>query len=583
MSVVAYSFKNIFIHLKISTMRKRLLLFGLLFSVVVVGFGQRRLTVNLPANLAGNLVSGHGTADAGWTGQIIKAGRSVSGDLVIGIDSTSTDTLVRQRCCTKVSNAAAVRGKFVLIRRGDCNFSVKAQNAQAAGATGIIIYTQLASDDPFDPGGGEAGITIPVGMIGFNDAQKLIAAIRAGQRVNLTFSQPSFVNHYFYGNMQVPQKEAVRFNVDGAGVSFINPDSVTANVEAKFEIRTPSNRLITLRSTRSIPADDKALMIRVTDTFVPREIGRYIYTITNNKTRDTILDSIRITPHTFAEDRGGVINSAAATDSATFVLSGRVFDVGHFYTTGVSPDRVTHGSFALANPERFPRGDAFVLELYEMTDAILTKMFGGTLSYADLPSVGTAIYEMKGTERPYQLMVAPFSPTVTLKDTSLYLLMVRYDGSANPRGTVPQYAMSGSDTNDSLLVDMVYSWNATAGRNNFYYSGWVGGAKNVVRMHMQGYNATSTKNLPDWNVNSINVYPNPSANIVSLEFNLENLNKQVEVVISDVMGSTIMSRKLQDVQKLIYPVNVSNFANGTYFVKVIGQDGWQTKVFQVIR
>lgn len=42
--------------------------------------------------------------------------------------------------CSALQNAAAVAGSVVLIQRGECDFKVKAVNAQAAGAVAAIYF-----------------------------------------------------------------------------------------------------------------------------------------------------------------------------------------------------------------------------------------------------------------------------------------------------------------------------------------------------------------------------------------------------------------------------------------------------------
>ena len=46
--------------------------------------------------------------------------------------------------CTALTNAAAVAGNFVYVDRGTCTFDIKADNAEAAGATGIIVGQNVA-------------------------------------------------------------------------------------------------------------------------------------------------------------------------------------------------------------------------------------------------------------------------------------------------------------------------------------------------------------------------------------------------------------------------------------------------------
>lgn len=59
-------------------------------------------------------------------------------------------------------------GKIVVVSRGSFAFTVKAKNAQDAGAIGVIIYNSVAGGglftpgDVFAPGGGDPAVTIPV-------------------------------------------------------------------------------------------------------------------------------------------------------------------------------------------------------------------------------------------------------------------------------------------------------------------------------------------------------------------------------------------------------------------------------------
>lgn len=71
-------------------------------------------------------------------------------------------------CCTPAVNTAEVAGKAALVRRGDCNFQLKAANAEAAGAAAVIIVNNAAptSGDQFAVTNmvstqGVAGVNVP--------------------------------------------------------------------------------------------------------------------------------------------------------------------------------------------------------------------------------------------------------------------------------------------------------------------------------------------------------------------------------------------------------------------------------------
>jgi subtilisin family serine protease len=78
-------------------------------------------------------------------------------------------------------------GKIALIARGTCNFSDKFLNAQAAGATGIVVYTDERT--PIAMGGEGDGITIPGVMVTNADGLALADSVSGSDfLVNVTFT-----------------------------------------------------------------------------------------------------------------------------------------------------------------------------------------------------------------------------------------------------------------------------------------------------------------------------------------------------------------------------------------------------------
>ncbi|UPG85410.1 serine protease [Luteibacter aegosomatis] len=76
--------------------------------------------------------------------------------------------------CNAITNASAIAGKVALIDRGTCDFTVKSLNAQAAGATAVL----LANNQPaaVTPGGTPASpVNIPVILVSQADGNTLKA------------------------------------------------------------------------------------------------------------------------------------------------------------------------------------------------------------------------------------------------------------------------------------------------------------------------------------------------------------------------------------------------------------------------
>ncbi|MGG6229660.1 thrombospondin type 3 repeat-containing protein [Tenacibaculum sp. SDUM215027] len=138
-----------------------------------------KLTVNSPAEIGGDYISVLTTAFGGdITTPITK-------DLVLVVDST----VPTEDGCDAITNAAELNGKIAVIRRGTCNFSVKAKNAQDAGAVAVIIVNN-ENTAPFNmaAGDGSESVTIPAVMINQEIGDAIITKLSTGS-VNGTLTK----------------------------------------------------------------------------------------------------------------------------------------------------------------------------------------------------------------------------------------------------------------------------------------------------------------------------------------------------------------------------------------------------------
>lgn len=86
--------------------------------------------------------------------------------------------------CTAAATPANIAGKIAVIDRGTCTFTVKAKNAQDAGAKGVIIVNNSAAGLP-GMGGTDATVTIPAVGISQAEGNAIKAALTAGKTVNI--------------------------------------------------------------------------------------------------------------------------------------------------------------------------------------------------------------------------------------------------------------------------------------------------------------------------------------------------------------------------------------------------------------
>jgi hypothetical protein len=112
-----------------------------------------------------------------------------------GIVIPPTATPTSASGCTPDDFTGFTAGRIALIQRGSCNFGVKVQNAEAAGASGVVIFNEGnpdrtavlngtlldAADNPFVP-------TVPVAFTSFDIGQSLYNEYRAGSAPTMSLS-----------------------------------------------------------------------------------------------------------------------------------------------------------------------------------------------------------------------------------------------------------------------------------------------------------------------------------------------------------------------------------------------------------
>jgi Zn-dependent M28 family amino/carboxypeptidase len=103
--------------------------------------------------------------------------------------------------CTSADFTGFTAGRIALIQRGGCNFGVKVQNAQAAGASGVIIFnegnpgrTDLVIGSLVDAAGNPIVPTIPVAFTTFADGTTLLDQYRSGPAPVMNISISAIVD-----------------------------------------------------------------------------------------------------------------------------------------------------------------------------------------------------------------------------------------------------------------------------------------------------------------------------------------------------------------------------------------------------
>ncbi|MDH4107442.1 MAG: hypothetical protein OEW35_03935 [Gammaproteobacteria bacterium] len=138
---------------------------------------SRVILVNAPAGLAGTELP-YGTA--GFGPAVPAAG--LTGDVVLANDGVNAGS----DACEPIVNVADIAGNIALIDRGTCAFVLKAQNAEAAGAVGVIIANNQPGDTPIGLGGSGV-VNIPTVSVTLGGG----ALLRESADTNVTVGAPA--------------------------------------------------------------------------------------------------------------------------------------------------------------------------------------------------------------------------------------------------------------------------------------------------------------------------------------------------------------------------------------------------------
>jgi uncharacterized repeat protein (TIGR01451 family) len=135
--------------------------------------GAPFLRGNSPAGIAGFYQIGA----AAFGPPLTAAG--VTGNIVLAVDPADVAGPSVNDACSPLTNAAAVNGNIALVDRGTCGFVVKVANAQAAGATAVVVADNAAGCPPPALGGADPSITIPSGRVSLADGNTIKAQLPA--------------------------------------------------------------------------------------------------------------------------------------------------------------------------------------------------------------------------------------------------------------------------------------------------------------------------------------------------------------------------------------------------------------------
>ena len=92
---------------------------------------------------------------------------------------------------------------------------------------------------------------------------------------------------------------------------------------------------------------------------------------------------------------------------------------------------------------------------------------------------------------------------------------------------------------------------------------------------MWGNPTCPTLGVEGFNLLGFSMYPNPTTNYVNLSFS--NASKNIDIAVFDVLGKQVFSKQKAELIDSSFTLDVSNYNNGLYFVKINSEGKTITK------
>ncbi|HWM91225.1 MAG TPA: S8 family serine peptidase [Thermoanaerobaculia bacterium] len=207
------------------------------------GIAGAILQVNTPPAIAGNYAASAANsfapapapAPSGQTATVVLAL-----DLADGAGPLTTDG------CSPLTNAAAVLGNIALVDRGTCGFQIKANNAQAAGAIGVIIANNIPGDPNLIAMGatGVVPVTVPTIMISFNDRNTIVANLPANATLGAATAADTLAGFSSRGPRLASSPVRLKPDIAAPGLNITSTQTGFCNSTCLRDPATPNGAFI---------------------------------------------------------------------------------------------------------------------------------------------------------------------------------------------------------------------------------------------------------------------------------------------------------------------------------------------------
>ncbi|MBK9335545.1 MAG: T9SS type A sorting domain-containing protein [Lewinellaceae bacterium] len=498
--------------------------------------------------------------------------------------------------------AGSLTGKIALIRRGGvpaaCGFSVKALNAQNAGAIAVIIanHNLTATDNDCTilnmTGGPEAAqVTIPAYSICRAGADLINAGLQAGQVVEVCFLRPGDVTipgFFFPASSKQTPVSQIGVDTFGFQAQVLNDSAATTthtNVVVKasvIDLRNNNNVLYTASVTIPELAPGERDTVDIPGQYAP-ELPIGTYQVRYSATYDAPVGStpvaslaasnFYVTQNLFAKDE-------RITGAIRVGGTPATWGVGAMYT--MSPKnlekyrvKTVEFSFFADPAELAPADVEGDIYLFKLSSDVLPDYSNFEPAGFTTPSfewVGIASYEAPATAQSYTLQQANLldlntaNDGVELENGAKYVVAIEYSGSSS-------LTYHAFDTNTPQPAPSTLVYDGA----NWFLAGFTGGPSAIMRMYIDLVITTDETPLSE---TSMQIRPNPIVETLNLQVSFDEAT-DATITIADLTGRVITYENRDALTNDLLTYQLPQLASGTYLARIATKQGTLTKKFIV--
>jgi hypothetical protein len=461
----------------------------------------------------------------------------------------------------------------VLLRRGGCEYSSKAYNAQLKNAAAVAIANGYANTHGNDctvikmgKGSSFQNITIPTFMFCRDMVDFIDAAIKSGKQPEICARRVSLHDPTAEYSYAVPAAQVD--TMDLITVQCINQTGIGQELHAFATITDPIGSVTVLSMTKYIAAGADSIIYF--PIYKPNPVvGLYSieYTVTELKSvGDTIRRAFRVTPYTFATDN--FKPQVGVPDFEPWFSTQNKF--ASLYKTGDSGMEAKWASFGIYFPLAYASEDSnanvvtvLLLDADEDNNGTATGILNPA-SFNSLPFVAFSEFKFTKYLASDSIVNVQLQSLVgnkiLLKPNHLYYLMLSYDVNS-----VTQIPFSTSEKVEYGILNEKVGLITPSALFDFtpYGRPDVTGIARLNDKDFDPSSSVSVKTLPLLPEKCL-ISPNPAVDFVQVDIALDKENTAITVSLIDLKGRVVDSKTIKDVQSGSIKMDTKNLPSGNY-------------------